>query len=85
MTKSTMIHARIEPSLKMETEKMLGELGLSMTQAITLFLQQVRLQKGLPFEVKLPTKETQKALKELETRDGKKFASVDALFDDLES
>ena len=56
-----------------------------MTQAITLFLQQVRLQKGLPFEVKLPTKETQKALKELETRDGKKFASVDALFDDLES
>ncbi len=85
MTKSTMIHARIEPSLKMETEKMLGELGLNMTQAITLFLQQVRLQKGLPFEVKLPTKETQKALKELETRDGKKFASVDALFDDLES
>ena len=84
MTKSTMIHARIEPSLKMETEKMLGELGLNMTQAITLFLQQVRLQKGLPFEVKLPTKETQKALKELETRDGKKFASVDALFDDLE-
>ncbi len=85
MTKSTMIHARIEPSLKMETEKTLGELGLNMTQAITLFLQQVRLQKGLPFEVKLPTKETQKALKELETRDGKKFASVDALFDDLES
>jgi DNA-damage-inducible protein J len=85
MTKSTMIHARIEPSLKMEAEKTLGELGLNMTQAITLFLQQVRLQKGLPFEVKLPTKETQKALKELETRDGKKFASVDALFDDLES
>ena len=85
MTKSTMIHARIEPGLKMETEKTLGELGLNMTQAITLFLQQVRLQKGLPFEVKLPTKETQKALKELETRDGKKFASVDALFDDLES
>ena len=85
MTKSTMIHARIEPSLKMETEKTLSELGLNMTQAITLFLQQVRLQKGLPFEVKLPTKETQKALSELENREGKKFASVDALFDDLEN
>jgi DNA-damage-inducible protein J len=85
MTKSTMIHARIEPSLKIETEKTLSELGLNMTQAITLFLQQVRLQKGLPFEVKLPTKETQKALKELESRGGKKFASVDALFDDLEN
>ena len=45
MTKSTMIHARIEPGLKMETEKTLGELGLNMTQAITLFLQQVMLQK----------------------------------------
>lgn len=85
MTKSTMIHARIEPSLKMETEKTLSELGLNMTQAITLFLQQVRLQKGLPFEVKLPTKETQTALGELENRNGKKFASVDALFDDLEN
>ncbi len=85
MTKSTMIHARIEPSLKIETEKTLSELGLNMTQAITLFLQQVRLQKGLPFEVKLPTKETQKALSELENREGKKFASVDALFDDLEN
>jgi len=85
MTKSTMIHARIEPSLKIETEKTLSELGLNMTQAITLFLQQVRLQKGLPFEVKLPTKDTQKALSELENREGKKFASVDALFDDLEN
>lgn len=85
MTKSTMIRTRIEPTLKMETEKTLSELGLNMTQAITLFLQQVRLQKGLPFEVKLPTKETQRALKELETRDDKKFASVDALFEDLEN
>jgi DNA-damage-inducible protein J len=85
MTKSTMIHARVEPSLKLETEKTLSELGLNMTQAITLFLQQVRLQKGLPFEVKLPTEQTQKALKELDNRDGKKFASVDALFEDLEN
>ena len=85
MTKSTMIHARIEPTLKMETEKTLSELGLNMTQAITLFLQQVRLQKGLPFEVKLPTKETQRALGELQNRDGKKFTSVDALFEDLKN
>lgn len=85
MTKSTMIRTRIEPTLKMETEKTLSELGLNMTQAITLFLQQVRLQKGLPFEVKLPTKETQRALGELQNRDGKKFTSVDALFEDLKN
>jgi DNA-damage-inducible protein J len=85
MTKSTMIHARIEPSLKLETENTLKELGLNMTQAITLFLQQVKLQKGLPFDVKLPTDRTIQALKELETRDGKTFSSVDALFNDLEN
>lgn len=85
MTKSTMIHARIEPTLKHDAEKMLSELGLNMTQAITLFLQQVRLNRGLPFEVKLPTQQTQKALHELDKREGKKFSSIDDLFDDLEN
>lgn len=84
MGKSIMIHARIEPTLKSETEQMLSALGLNMTQAITLFLQQVRLQKGLPFEVKLPSAQTVKALNELEKRDGKAFATIDDLFDDLE-
>jgi len=85
MTKSTMIHARIEPTLKHDAETMLHELGLNMTQAITLFLQQVRLNHGLPFEVKLPTSQTKKALDELKKRDGKAFSSIDDLFNDLES
>lgn len=38
MTKSTLITARIDPELKQETEKVFDELGLSMTQAITFFL-----------------------------------------------
>ncbi|MFA5455299.1 MAG: type II toxin-antitoxin system RelB/DinJ family antitoxin [Sulfurimonas sp.] len=85
MSKTTMIHARVEPYLKQEAEAMLSQLGLNMTQAITLFLQQVRLQKGLPFEVKMPTEQTQKAIKEVEARDGKKFSTIDDLFDDLEN
>ena len=85
MGKSIMIHARIEPTLKSEAEQMLSALGLNMTQAITLFLQQVRLQKGLPFEVKLPTDATKQALEELKTRKGETFSSVDALFNDLEN
>ena len=80
-----MIHARIEPTLKSEAEQMLSALGLNMTQAITLFLQQVRLQKGLPFEVKLPSAQTVKALNELEKREGKAFSNIDDLFDDLEN
>jgi len=63
--KTTMIHARVEPDLKHEAEAILKQLGLNTTQAVTLFFQQVRLRKGLPFEVKLPTVETEDALRDV--------------------
>lgn len=85
MSKTTMIHARIEPLLKQEVETTLSQLGLNMTQAITLFLQQVKLQKGLPFEVKIPNEQTRIAINEADTRDGKKFGNLDDLFEDLEN
>lgn len=65
MSKTTMIHARIEPNLKQEAEEILSSLGLNMTQAITLFLQQVKYQRGLPFEVKLPNAQTQNIMQEV--------------------
>lgn len=58
MTKSAMIRARVDSTLKEEVEEILQELGLSTTQAITLFYQQIRLSKGLPFEVRLPNQVT---------------------------
>jgi DNA-damage-inducible protein J len=54
MTKSAMIRARIRPELKDAVEKILAELGLNPTEAITLFYEQIRLRQGLPFAVKLP-------------------------------
>ncbi len=58
MPKTTMIHARVEEDLKAETEKIFKKLGLSTTEAITVFFSQVRLRKGLPFDVKIPNKTT---------------------------
>lgn len=49
-----------------------------------MFLTQLRLHKGLPFEVKIPNATTQAAINELESGKGKRFASVEALFEDLE-
>ena len=49
-----MIRARVEPSLKSDAESVLLVLGLTPTEAITLFYKQVALQHGLPFEVKNP-------------------------------
>ena len=54
MPKSATIRARMDPHLKDEAESILQELGMSTTQAITLFYQQIRLNKGIPFDVRLP-------------------------------
>jgi len=43
------------------------------------------LNKGLPFELKLPNNDTIQALEELQNRDGKTFNNVDELFADLDS
>jgi len=49
------VRARVDSSLKKDTEKVFDELGLTTTEAIRLFLAQVKLRGGLPFEVRLPT------------------------------
>ena len=60
MSKTTTVRARIEPRLKKEAEHVLGDLGLSATQAITLFYRQVTLRKGLPFDVVIPNATTRR-------------------------
>ncbi len=62
MTKSTLITARIDPELKQETEKVFDELGLSMTQAITLFFKQVKMHQGLPFAVSILNAQTRQTV-----------------------
>ena len=63
----------------------LAQIGLNYSQAISVFNNMIVMHKGLPFDVKIPTKETEIALKELENKEGKSFKSVDALFDDLDN
>jgi len=63
----------------------LAQIGLNYSQAISVFNNMIVMHKGLPFDVKIPTKETEIALKELENKKGKSFKSVDALFDDLDN
>lgn len=68
MGKSQTIRARVEPGLKRDAEAVLKKLGLTSSEAITLFLTQVRLAKGLPFPVHIPNKQTRQALKDARER-----------------
>ncbi|MBC7075295.1 MAG: type II toxin-antitoxin system RelB/DinJ family antitoxin [Syntrophomonadaceae bacterium] len=54
MAKSANLYARIEPEVKEQAEAILNALGISASNAITMFYKQIILHKGLPFEVKLP-------------------------------
>ena len=53
MSKTTSIFARVEPEIKEQAEIVLNKLGIPMSNAINIFLRQVVLQNGLPFEVKI--------------------------------
>ncbi len=64
MSKTDTIRARIEPELKTDVEKLFKKLGLSTTEAITLFYRQVKLRRGLPFNVVVPNKTTEKVFKD---------------------
>lgn len=58
MRKSAMIRARVEPELKSDAEKIFKDLGLTTTEAITLFYNQVKSKRGLPFRVNIPNEIT---------------------------
>lgn len=62
MSKTEMISARIEPELKEKAQRVFKELGLTTTQAITLFYQQVELCNGLPFDIVIGNATTKKTL-----------------------
>ncbi len=84
MAKNASVSVRMEPSLKRDAEKVLRNLGLPASQAVTLFFRQVVLQNGLPFKVKLPNKVTREALEDaVKGRDLANYASVEELFEDL--
>jgi DNA-damage-inducible protein J len=50
MARTSNIFARVEPEIKKQAELVLEQLGISMSNAIGLFLRQVVLQRGIPFE-----------------------------------
>lgn len=54
MARTANVFARVEPEVKERAEEILDRLGIPMSNAIGMFLRQVALQRGIPFEMKLP-------------------------------
>lgn len=84
MSKSGTARARIEPEVKREAEQILGDCGLSASQAIGLFYRQVILERGMPFSIKSFNEDTRRVLRNSEKGvEVEQFESADALFEDL--
>lgn len=64
MSKTATIRARIEPNLKREVEHLFHKVGITTTEAINIFYRQVKLRRGLPFQVVVPDKTTKKVFEE---------------------
>ena len=80
MTENEIIEACVDLDLKHEAEEVFAELGLSATEAITLFYRQVILHQGLPFGMRLPNVDTVNALQQ--ARDGvglTEYAGINSL------
>ncbi len=56
--KSEVVHARVQSDIKVESEKILNTIGISLSHAIDLFLRQIVLKKGIPFKLDSEEKET---------------------------
>lgn len=80
--KSANLYARIEPDVKEKAESILSALGIPASNAINMFYKQIILQRGLPFDVKIPASRPTEMFAlseaELQTELEKGYADIEA-------
>ncbi len=88
MTSTTMVHIRIDEDTKAQATQTLAALGLSVSDAVRLFLKRVVIEQGLPLNLKVPNAETQAAMREARAISDLRFIDpediIRAVGDDVE-
>jgi len=85
--KTTMVHVRLDQNLKEQAAEMLSSMGLSISDAVRVFLTRVVTEKAIPFPVRAPNAESLDAIAEAKSiiqNHRARFKTAEALFDDLE-
>ena len=84
---TSMLHIRVDDDIKEQATQALTAMGLSMSDAVRLFLRRVVVDQAFPLELKVPNAETRAAMEESRAMMASRragFASADKLFADLE-
>lgn len=62
--RDAVVRARVNSDVKHEVESVLNRLGLTISEAISMYLSQIQLEGGIPFAIKIPNKGTLKTFAE---------------------
>jgi DNA-damage-inducible protein J len=85
MNRTATVRARVEPRLKAEVDRLLDHLGLTTTEAITIFYNQIRLRRGLPFPVEIPNAATRQTFEATDRGEGlNAYEDLDEMFEALD-
>lgn len=84
MTTTSMVHIRLDEGLKVQATETLDSMGLSISEAVRVFLTQVISEKRIPFELKVPNKKTKTAMEEANLINHPRFNAATELFNALE-
>ena len=86
MARTATIQARIDPEIKTKAQEILNKLHISMSDAISIYLTQVTLQNGIPFDLKIPNNLTAETIRKTEVgKEIHQVNTIDELFKELES
>lgn len=88
MATTTMLHVRVDDDTKVQATEALAAMGLSVSDAVRIFLKRVVAEQALPLELKVPNAETRAAMEESRAilrAHRARFATATELFDNLES
>ncbi len=88
MSKSSSMTIRIDPQVKSDADTVLNYLGLTTSEAVTIFLRQVVISGGIPFPIKAPiynseTLEAMREAQEIAKSNQRRFKDADEMFNDL--
>jgi len=83
MSKTEYVRARIRPEVKHQAGAILNELGLSMSEAISLYMNQIVKHRGIPFPIKLPNDELLASFQQMEDGELEEIEDFDAYTESL--
>jgi DNA-damage-inducible protein J len=81
---TTMVHVRVNEKIKAQATKALTAMGLSVSDAVRVFLTRVAADKQLPFELKAPNAETRAAMREARAMGKARYSGAEELIRELD-